>query len=410
MIRNLVGLSGGYALRQRDLRILYAVIFLSFLGVSITFPLRLLYAQQHGATPAELGIMAAAFIVGPLIAQFPLGWLVDRWGRVPVLMVALVSHALISLLYIFFTTPIDLIALRFLEGISTSAFQPAESAYIADVTPEEHRSEAYGVLNASLMGGLLIGPLVGGVVGQHLGFTAAFILNVAVEVLALLLAWSQVREPPIHSHLTEGQQGGSWRRLVSLPLLGAYAAFFSMQVVIGMFTALWTIWLHDIGGSYTYIGFTMTVFALPQIFLSAIAGRAADRWGRGPVLLAGSVIIGGVYASYGFITDLTLIVALGVFEGLIFMFVMPAGQALLADASPAEARGRAQGIAGAVGAVGGAIAAFASLPLYHASRPVPFVGSAVVVVVGSYLAAAGAFILSHRRTELPEEAPRAAAQ
>src|SRR5579884_4041996 len=133
---------GGYAFSRRDLQLLYAAVFLSFLGTSVSFPLRMLYAQKHGATPAELGLMASSFLIAPLIAQFPMGWLVDRWGRVPVLVFALVTHTIVSFLYIPLNTPVDLIVLRFVEGIIVSAFQPAINAYIADVTPEEHRPEA----------------------------------------------------------------------------------------------------------------------------------------------------------------------------------------------------------------------------------------------------------------------------
>src|SRR5947209_7020102 len=114
----LVGLArlvGGYALSRRDLRLLYAATFLSFLGASITFPLRLLYARQHHASPTELGVMAGAFLLAPLLAQLPMGWLVDRWGRVPVLLIGLIGHPILSLLYIPLNAPMELIALRFLE-------------------------------------------------------------------------------------------------------------------------------------------------------------------------------------------------------------------------------------------------------------------------------------------------------
>ena len=150
MLARLLHIFGGYAARQRALRLLFLSVFLSFLGTSVVFPLRLLYAQAHGATPAEIGLMAAAFLVAPLVSQLPMGWLVDRWGRVPVLMLGLISHAILSALYIAFNTPVELIALRFVEGISVSAFRPAVNSYIADVTPQEHRAEAYGTFSATL--------------------------------------------------------------------------------------------------------------------------------------------------------------------------------------------------------------------------------------------------------------------
>jgi len=398
MIRRMGQLFGGYAFKRQDLRLLYATVFLSFLGTSVAFPLRLLYAQAHQASPAELGVMAAAFLIAPLAGQPVMGWLVDRWGRVPVLMLGLVSHVVLCLFYIFFTTPLDLIALRFLEGLTVSAVQPAISAYIADVTPAEHRSEAYGALSATLNAGMFIGPLVGGVIGQSVGFTAAFWVNVAIEALAVVLVWGRIHEPPTH---TLDQRGGatpiSVGRLLSLPLLGAYAAFFTTQMVMGIMGSLWSIWVRDLGGSYTYIGATFTVFALPQILFGTFAGRLGDRWGRAPLVLVAGLLVSVIYAAYGTTTNLTLIMILGIAEGLFLVFQQPVVQGLLADASPAEARGRVQGIAGATGAVGGALAAFASLPLYHASHPLPFTLAGLVMALGSVLAAAGALAYSRQK-------------
>jgi MFS family permease len=397
MLSRVLHLVGGQAMRRGDLRLLFAAVFLSFLGTSVSFPLRQLYAQAHGASPAEIGLMAATFLLAPLLAQVPIGWLVDRWGRVPVFKLGLVSHTLFTLGYIPFNTPSDLIVLRFVEGISASTFAPAVNAYIADVVPEEHRSEAYGVLNATLSGGMLIGPLIGGVVGQAYGFITAFAVNVAIEALAVVLVWGRLHEPATHTE--HKMEGGlfSWRSLISLPLAGGYIAFFAAQMVMGMLSALWAIWLHDLGGSYTYIGITFTVFALPQILFGALAGRLSDRLGRAPLLLVSGLLIAVTYSSYGFVTNLTLILVLGVVEGLFAAFQQPAIQALIAESAPPGARGRVQGVAGASGAVGGAIAAFASLPLYHNSRAVPFVLAGVIIILGACASSAGASALARRR-------------
>src|SRR5690349_10831990 len=114
-------------------------------------------------------------------------------------------------------TPIELIVLRFLEGVCVAAIQPAVYAYIADVTPPGQRAEAYGMLGSVMNGGLLIGPLVGGIVGQDAG----------VEAVAVALIVAYVREPARHEKPHEQEGHVSWRRLASLPLLGAYVAFFS---------------------------------------------------------------------------------------------------------------------------------------------------------------------------------------
>ncbi len=386
-------------MRQRDLRMLLIAVFLTELGVSAAFPLRLLYAQTHHATPAELGMMAGAFFLAPILFQMPLGWLVDRWGRVPVLLFGMIGHAVIGVAYIFFNSPPELICLRFLEGVVIAGLQPATAAYIADVTSEDHRAEAYGVLAAASSGGLLIGPLIGGIVGQQFGFAAAYVLSVGFELISVVLVLIWVREPARHRDTHVHERSVPWRRFLTLPLLGAYAATFAFLIVMGMFTALWTIWIRDLGGSYTYIGFTFTAFALPGILFGAIGGRMSDRWGIARTLLCFGLLISVIYMSYGFVDNLIAILVLGVVEGIFLAFLQPAVQALLAGASPPEARGRAQGVAGLAGSLGGAGSAFFSLTLYHSNHAAPFVISGAVMIFGTLAAALSAVWLARHGPE-----------
>jgi MFS family permease len=387
---------GGYAYTRRDLRLLFAAMFLSFLGASITFPLRLLYAQAHGATPTELGIMAAAFTAGILITQVPMGWLVDHWGRLPVLYFALFTHPVLSFLYIPLHSPVQQIVLRFLEGVTVAAFQPAISAYIADVTPTEHRSEAYGGYAATLNGGMLLGPLFGGILGQQFGFVTAFLVNVVVELAAIPLVLGQIQEPSAREQRTYGG-AADWSDLFTLPLLSIYIAFLAVQVAFNVLGALWAIWVNSLGGSYTYIGVTFSLFAFPQIIFGTGAGRLADRWGRGRLLVVSGIIPGLIYISYGFLHNLVAIAALGMLEGTLIVFFQPITSAVLAEAAAPRARGRIQGLAGVFGSVGGVIASLLSVPLFHVDARIPFGGAGIVMIVGSVIGAVGiAYVARHR--------------
>ena len=74
--------------------------------------------------------------------------------------------------------------------------------------------------------------------GQLYGFAAAYGLNVAVEAIAVALIWGRLAEPAARRERRD--EGGRlpWRALVSLPLAGAYAAFFCTQIVMGFMGAL----------------------------------------------------------------------------------------------------------------------------------------------------------------------------
>jgi len=109
------------------------------------------------------------------------------------------------------------------------------------------------------------------------------------------------------------------------------------------------------------------------------------------------------------VTSLGLIMVLGVVEGIFFVFQQPLVQGLLADASPVEARGRAQGVAGVVGALGGAAAAYASLPLYHEARFLPFLLAGAIMALGAGAAALGAALYARRKHPLGEGMTRGVA-
>src|SRR6476646_7739718 len=71
-------------------------VFADLLGVGAITPIRSIYARDHGATLAELGFMASAYLLGGLIFQFPGGWASDKWGRKPLIIFGIAVSGLIS--------------------------------------------------------------------------------------------------------------------------------------------------------------------------------------------------------------------------------------------------------------------------------------------------------------------------
>ena len=93
-----------------------------------------------------------------------MGALSDRFGRRPVL---LISGLGLGLDYILMALAPNLTWLfigRVLTGITAASFSTA-SAYIADVTPPEKRSAAFGIYGAAFGLGFIIGPALGGYLG-----------------------------------------------------------------------------------------------------------------------------------------------------------------------------------------------------------------------------------------------------
>lgn len=94
-----------------------------------------------------------------------MGALSDRFGRRPVL---LLSAFGLGIDYIILALAPNLLWLfigRILTGITAASFSTA-SAYIADVTPPDKRSAAYGLYGAVFGIGFVLGPAMGGYLGD----------------------------------------------------------------------------------------------------------------------------------------------------------------------------------------------------------------------------------------------------
>src|SRR5437588_8814056 len=124
-------------LRNRTLIAISLTVGAAFIGIGMVGPVRVLFAQSHGASLAIIGAMASAYLVSNFVFQYPSGWLADRWGRKQVMVLGLFVQALLSLLYLLIADPILFIALRFVEGMAAAAILPSARAMVIDVVPAE---------------------------------------------------------------------------------------------------------------------------------------------------------------------------------------------------------------------------------------------------------------------------------
>ena len=396
---------GSYLLSNPDLLLICLGVFVTFLGMGVVLPVRNLYAEQTGSSPAEIGWMTAAFLGATFLFLLPCGWLTDRIGRRIMLAVGLGIHGVVALLYLVFPNPWAFISLRFIEGIGAAALVPAARAYLGDVTAPERRGEAYGAFSAAVSVGLLIGPGVGSMLAL-LGYPAPFIASSAmafiVVTLSLLLVDDRRAKANLTAEAAEVSIGMFDRRLLKLNLWGAMILTFGRNIALGLFNVLWSIWLADLAlkeglsssTTLLLIGLSYTTFALPQLFFQPFAGRFADRHQRFLLIIIPGMCLAVVYTIYGTLTSLALICVFAFVEGTLVSFVQPATDSYLIDVSPEEARGLIQGLFYAIGMMGGFISAIITPTLYgdhgvHRFYPFAFLALATLIttLIGSVLVA-----------------------
>ncbi len=296
--------------------------------------------DQAHASLSLIGLVAAGFAVGTFLFSSPLGRLSDAIGRKPVIVSGVWLYAVSSCLFIVTKNPLWFILFRLLEGIGSAAVGPAGQAFIADITPDDRRSQAYGWLTTAQFGGLVAGPALavpiyalGGDKGSW-GFYAIFLFGSALSALTAVALMLTIKEPESARRARRQRpKRPPLRELLTGPIVAFVVIAFTGNYAMGAFEVIWSIYLRDIGASLDYISLTWVAFSVPMLF-SWVGGRIADNHNRYRLLLSGYLFSAVAWMIYGMTKNLTLFMIVNVLEGFAIAYSYPAKQAFLVQVSP----------------------------------------------------------------------------
>jgi MFS transporter, DHA1 family, tetracycline resistance protein len=134
------------------------------------------------------GVLMAAYGLAQFFAAPMLGALSDRYGRRPVLLLSQLGWG-IDFLIIALAPSLWIIFLARLFGGITGAGFTVASAYVADVTTKEKRTQGMGMIGAMFGVGFILGPLLGGLLGAEFGTRAPFYAAAAVALLNVIYGY-----------------------------------------------------------------------------------------------------------------------------------------------------------------------------------------------------------------------------
>jgi MFS family permease len=284
---------------------LWAGQTVSELGSRITREgLPLLAVITLGASPVQMGLLAAIGSAPVILFSLFAGVWIDRLRRKPVMMwsdlgraLLLASIPLAALLHALGMGQLYLVAA--LVGMLTVFFDVAYQSYLPALVTREHVLEGNSKLTLSGSFAELAGPGLTGVLVQTLTAPIAIFLDalsflVSVGSLALIHkpeeppAPSQERQP-LGVELKEGLQM-LWRQ----PVLRAFALTTATRSFFGeMIGVLYVLYaIRALGLGPALIGFAIAFGGLSDILGSLLAGRLVRRMGLGPALLGAFCVSG----------------------------------------------------------------------------------------------------------------------
>jgi predicted MFS family arabinose efflux permease len=256
-----------------------------------------LAATLLGATPAQMGWMAAIASLPALVFSLPAGAWVDRLRRRPLLIVSDIARALVLC-----AVPLAAAtgSLRFelllvvlaVSGTLTVLFTVAYQSYIPSLVEHDQIVEGNSKLALSSATAEVLGPGLAGLLVQTLTAPIAVLFDaLSFLVSAVTVGWITKPEPPpapaherqsLTHEIAEGL-----RTLVHHPILRVTAIAAALLAFFGnFFGALYTLFaVQYLGMNALLLGLTVAVGGVASLVGSLITQPLVRRFGIGPTMI-----------------------------------------------------------------------------------------------------------------------------
>jgi MFS transporter, DHA1 family, tetracycline resistance protein len=342
--------------------VLFLTVLIDLIGFGIIIPILPFMAPALGASNFDIALIIAIYsLFGGLVGPF-WGKLSDRIGRKPVLLICLAGAALSYVLLAYANTLAMLYAARALAGVMAGNFGVA-SAMVADISKPHERAKYMGVIGAAFGLGMVVGPFLGGILaGESGNFMRPGLFAAALSTTAILAGLLFLREslPAAQraehaAHRREHGDGGSIRRMLkdsrNTLLAAQYFLNNSCHTVVSYLFPLWVgVYL---GWGAKEVGMVFGVLGVSMVILQAgLIGWLVRLMGELRLLLLGAslMITGFAVAALAESQTAILIAFYAAITG--GTVSTPVLNALVANRTPAQLRGRMLGTTSSSAAFG----------------------------------------------------------
>ena len=342
--------------------VIFTTVVLDSMGIGIIIPVMpALFADVTGTEKISDiaiwgGLLASTFALMQFIFGPILGALSDRYGRKPILLLALFVMAAYYLLMGFAQTLWLLFLGRLIGGI-TAATHATANAYMADISSPEEKAARFGMLGAGFGLGFVLGPLIGGLLGEwgpRAPFFAAAMLAAANGVLCYFVLKESLK--------TKNRREFMWYRanpIGAILDLRKFEGIYSLLLVFLLFTigtsiyaAIWPFFtVERFSWSPGMIGISLTIYGVCFAIVQGVLVRPAIKiWGEEKTIIIGFCFEFSAMVTFAFLTDGKILIILIPLASL-GVLAQPAIQAILSKSVGDDRQGAIQGVASSLNAI-----------------------------------------------------------
>jgi MFS transporter, DHA1 family, tetracycline resistance protein len=171
-------------------------VAVDLVGFGIVLPILPIYAKRFGTSSFQAALLVTVFSAASFVCSPLWGRVSDRFGRRPVLLVALAGTAIGSLLTGLAGGLALLLIGRMIDGGSGASVSVAQAS-AADLAGPKDRARLFGLLGAAFGLGFVAGPAIGAIAALS-GPRLPFFLAAGLAAANTVVAWFRLPEtrPP----------------------------------------------------------------------------------------------------------------------------------------------------------------------------------------------------------------------
>ncbi|MDB5856953.1 MAG: major facilitator superfamily 1 [Ramlibacter sp.] len=297
-------------------------------------------ARDIDVTIPQAGHLISAYALGVVIGAPLLAVLAAGWGRRALLIALMGAYAVGNFASALAPGYLSLNLMRFFTGLPHGTYFGVAALVAATLAPPGRRAQAVGLVMLGLTGATLVGVPIAAMLGQQLGWRAAFVFVGLIAVLAMVLLRRCVPDLPAAAGAGPLRELQALRNKHVWLTLGIGAIGFG-----GMFSVFSYIkpTLTEVAGvSLHGVPFVLALFGLGMVGGNLVGARLADKSVMrtiGGLLLWSVLVLGG----FVFAAQHALTAAIATFLVGTIVAIGPALQIRLMDVA-----GEAQTLAAAL--------------------------------------------------------------
>ncbi|WP_416694070.1 MFS transporter [Candidatus Pseudothioglobus sp. Uisw_050_01] len=204
------------------------IMSVRMLGLFMLFPVMSLYAGDYDrSTPFLIGMAIGIYGLTQALLQIPFGYLSDRFGRKPILIIGLLIFLLGSIVAANTSNIIFVVIGRALQG--GGAISAVLMAFLADSISEDNRAKANAFVGFQIGVAFMLSLIIGPLITSRIGLSGLFWVIGLLSIIAMLIVLSLEHSKPINYYRLSFD---AFRETLSRELIALDFSVFSLHLIL----------------------------------------------------------------------------------------------------------------------------------------------------------------------------------